>query len=275
VTGAEVPYADLQDVAGRLGWRAARRHVYPTIAAMVADCAVLPATEEGYVAQFPSGVRLKVKGSEYRRIHSLASACTPLAIWQALADGADMEALRREIPEEFWTDFDVIVRLLREQVATYEKRIERLAGLMATFTDKQLALALPTDVRGFVFAWRRSGALTGKSLSSIWRSVRPTGNQLPGYTASHEMSSIPADAAYPVAGAGLCPVDDGRYQSGRRPRCHRPQAPRLCAIFAPAETGQCHGVPFEVDLTFEPHLAEPLTQSHRLALVTPILNVDA
>ena len=55
------------------------------------------------------------------RHYTLAERRHP--IWEALAAGDDMGAIRRDLPEEFWTDFDDLVRLLTANIAAIEAKI--------------------------------------------------------------------------------------------------------------------------------------------------------
>ena len=195
--GTELTYAQLGPVAAGLGWPLAARYAYASFAELVAEAHALPATREGFVIRFADGLRLKVKGAEYRRIHALISRCTPLALWESLAAGDDLTQLRRDLPEEFWGDFDAISGLLQQQLAGLLARIKAAADSVAHLTDKDLGLVLaaqPDEVRPFLFAWRKfGGQLVGKSQEALFRASRPTGNVLPGYVASYAMLRVAED----------------------------------------------------------------------------------
>jgi RNA ligase len=197
-TGEELLFDELSDVASALGWRTAQRHSYATFADLITDARALPATSEGFVLRFSDGLRLKVKGDEYRRIHALISRCTPLAMWDALFAGDDMEAIRRDLPEEFWTDFDAIVGILQRQIRTLTVRIDSIARGTIGMSDKEVGLSLatfPDDVRSFIFPWRKGGGrIDGKAVQSLFRTVRPTGNMLQGYVPSYAMNRVMEDA---------------------------------------------------------------------------------
>src|SRR5262249_61017019 len=90
----------------------ARRHPFGSFSDLVEHARGLPRSEEGFVIRFSDGLRLKLKGDEYKRIHALISRCTPLAMWEAMQAGDDMQAIRRDLPEEFWGDFDAILAML-------------------------------------------------------------------------------------------------------------------------------------------------------------------
>ena len=166
---------------------------------LMAHAKQLPRSQEGFVLRFANGLRLKVKGDEYKRIHALISRVTPLAMWEVMAAGDDMEAIRRELPEEFWGDFDDIVRLLQASLASHVERIATAALAVAHLSDKELGLQLATldeDVRGFIFAYRKSNGdlLSGRSRAGLLRAIRPTGNVLPGYVASYAMNRLIEEA---------------------------------------------------------------------------------
>lgn len=196
-SGAEMSFDELRELADALGWRTARRHAYTSFADLVTDARMLPATSEGFVVRFSNGLRLKVKGDEYRRIHALISRCTPLAMWEALAAGDNMEVIRRDLPEEFWADFDAIVGIIGGKAASLESRIAEAAISVSGLSDKELGLSLanlPLDIRPFVFAWRKGGGkLNVKSKQSLFRAIRPTGNVLEGYAPSYAMNRVMDD----------------------------------------------------------------------------------
>ena len=102
----------------------------------------LPRTEEGFVIHFENGHRLKVKGNEYRRIHALISRVTPLALWEAMAAGDDLGLIRRDLPEEFWNDFDAIRSLIDASLAALADKTARIADEVRELSDKDIGLRL-------------------------------------------------------------------------------------------------------------------------------------
>jgi RNA ligase len=197
--GIELTFEELEATAAQLGWRAAQRHHFASLSDLVAHAAALPATAEGFVVRFENGRRLKMKGAEYRRIHALISRCTPIAMWEALAAGDDMQAIRRMLPEEFWGDFDAITGLLQAQKNALVRRIEEAAAAVAHKPDKELGTSLDevaADVRPFIFSYRKAGnRLEGKTLANVWKAVRPTANVLPNYTPSYALIRVIDEAS--------------------------------------------------------------------------------
>lgn len=194
--GFELPHEAVEETAGHLGWRAARRTPFPSLAALIEHARALPAQEEGYVLRFADGTRLKAKGDAYRRIHALVSNCTPLALWEAMKAGDDLERLRADMPEEFWDDFDGIRAALGAQLDAFKAKVAGAALTVAHLSDRELGprlRALPKDVRDFVFPYRRGGGDLGRDARSrraLFEAVRPKGNELPGYVPSFAMARV-------------------------------------------------------------------------------------
>ena len=141
-SGEELDRDQLGDLADKVGWRIARAFGYATITDLLLIAKTLPLTEEGYVLRFSDGLRLKVKGDEYCRIHRLVSNLTPLSIWEAMLKQENMEAVRLQLPEEFWPDFDQIVSLLEEASAKLFARILEVARPTIGLTDKEVDCSL-------------------------------------------------------------------------------------------------------------------------------------
>ena len=173
--GREVAYAGLAAVGSAVGWRLARRRPFASIADMVAHSATLPRNDEGFVVRFEDGTRLKIKGAEYRRIHALISRCTPLAMWEAMVAGDDMSGIRRDLPEEFWADYDRITDLLAAEINEIRAKVEALASDTAHLSDKEVGLALKTMepvAAPYLFPYRKGG-FTPK-LSTTIPQIGPT-----------------------------------------------------------------------------------------------------
>lgn len=192
--GYEVPFDEIKCVGDRLGWHVANRHAYSSVSDLIAKAKLLPPSEEGFVLRFENGLRLKVKGDEYKRIHALISRCTPLAMWEAMAAGDDLNTLRRDLPEEFWGDFDAITGILNTQVQCLVQRASDAVETVAGLSDKEVGLRLgsfPEDVRRFIFPLRKFGSLLeSRTREALFRSIRPTGNKLEGYVPSYAMNRV-------------------------------------------------------------------------------------
>lgn len=200
--GNEWSYPLVATVADTLGWRAAARYQFASVSDLIARASSLPATAEGFVLRFANGLRLKVKGDEYRRIHALISRCTPLAMWEAMLAGDDMQAIRQQLPEEFWTDFDGITGTLNAQITTAIAEVADAARMAKDLSDKEVGLALGSYspiVRKLIFPYRKGGGDSclldhPRSREALFRILRPTGNRLENYTPSYAMNRVMDEA---------------------------------------------------------------------------------
>ena len=198
--GSEHGYEDLLALGERLGWRVAKRHSFAAVSELLVLAKTLPPSEEGFVLRFSNGLRLKVKGDEYCRIHRMVSRLTPLAMWEAMQAGDDLEAVRRQLPEEFWTDFDAIIAILKAQIGDLLSAVRVAADTVAHLSDKDVGLKLdtfPAEVRRFIFPYRKTAGdlMCGRTRDLIFRSIRPDGNRLVGYTPSTAMNRVMDEAA--------------------------------------------------------------------------------
>jgi RNA ligase len=193
--GIELGHDEILAIANSLGWRTAQRQHFASISELIACAQSMPRTGEGFVLRFENGLRLKVKGDEYKRMHALISRVTPLALWEAMDAGENIESMRRDLPEEFWGDFDQIHSLLNGNASLLIERVAAQAKDLENLSDKEVGLKLDSidaELRPFIFAYRKSGGdlLAGKSRHTLYRSIRPTGNSLAGYTPSYAVQRV-------------------------------------------------------------------------------------
>lgn len=197
--GLEYPYDALLTVGEQLGWPIAKRHAVQSVSDLLARAKSLPSSEEGFVLRFANGHRLKVKGEEYLRIHRMVSRLTPLSVWEAMMAGDDLDSFRRDLPEEFWADFDQIRSLVGGAVSAIEADTAKEAARVRDWSDKDVGLQLqsfPAHVRSFIFPYRKQGSLmTGRTREALFRTIRPTGNRLDGYVPSSSVTRVFEEAS--------------------------------------------------------------------------------
>jgi len=162
--------------------------------AIITKCSTLPKDQEGFVIRWDDGTRGKVKGDEYCRVHKLISNVTPLAIWEMMLHGDNLDFVRKELPEEFLVDFDNIVTLINHKILDTYQKVQWAAYDYLSLTDKDLGLirhTLDADIRKFIFPYRKNnGQFIGKMREGIYRLHRPTANRLEGYELSYEMKNF-------------------------------------------------------------------------------------
>ena len=58
-------------------------------------------SKEGYVIRFRNGMRMKIKGDEYVRLHRILTNFSTTDIWELLRSGGDMNEFLDRVPDEF------------------------------------------------------------------------------------------------------------------------------------------------------------------------------
>lgn len=157
----------------------------------------LSGNEEGFVVRFEDGTRTKIKGDEYCRIHKLIANITPLAVWEAMANLDDMEKIIREIPEEFRKDTQLIIDILNKKHIDIVTQVEALHQQTIMQTDKDFAIQHDKGlIRNLVLAKRHNKFFPyqkGKTRMDIFKSFRPTANNLDGYMPTSAMNRFQDD----------------------------------------------------------------------------------
>jgi RNA ligase len=80
---------------------------YSTLKSMIANDA------EGYVIRFSNGDRMKIKGEEYLRLHKIMTNVSTTAIWEIMANGGDIDAILKDVPDEFYKKIKSYVYTLK------------------------------------------------------------------------------------------------------------------------------------------------------------------
>lgn len=198
--GAELSYEDLSHVSRRLKVRLVSRIAFESVADMLERAGRLPASEEGWVVRFQSGLRLKIKGDAYLAIHRAVSKLSPLSVWDALAAGGGLATeMRAALPEEFWPDFDDIRSRLEAQYQSSETTLRMALARVGDMDDKSLGLQLQAGdfkelgpLAGLMFTARKQ---PDRVPAKLWGLLRPDGNRLEGYRPGAAVARVQDEAA--------------------------------------------------------------------------------
>jgi RNA ligase len=191
--GAEIDPNILARIADAMALPIARTYPVANLREAIALAERLDGDAEGYVLRFGDGTRLKLKGREYRRIHALIADCRPTAIWELLRDGADPETMRRDLPEELWSDFDTILGLIETQIAQTLRAAEAASATVGHLSDAELSAGtagVAKELMPLVYDLRRYGEIRSKTKAGLIRRIRPVKDVLPGYTPSWHANRI-------------------------------------------------------------------------------------
>lgn len=73
---------------------------------------------EGFVVRFNNGFRMKIKFSEYIRLHRIITGVSNIAIWEYLKDDIPYTSLLERVPDEF---YDWVRETVSEIISNYEE----------------------------------------------------------------------------------------------------------------------------------------------------------
>ena len=94
-TGKEVSIAEMVNVGFDVVKRYDGISDYRQLKGMIDDNA------EGFVIRFKNGMRMKIKGDEYVRLHRILSNFSSKDIWELLKDGGPLDEFLDRVPDEF------------------------------------------------------------------------------------------------------------------------------------------------------------------------------
>lgn len=199
--GLEYKYEQIKRESEYIETRCTREYSFEDMNSILNKVQTLDKNNEGYVIRFKSGMRLKIKGDEYVRVHKLLSQVTPIALWEIILKGDDLEVIRKELPEEMKKDFEIIIKILHDRLKIFIKEVEDLYNKTKSMTDKELGICMrlnPEYLKGkefketikFIFPMRQNKFY--KALEDhnsfmrrkIFKAFRPKSNVLNNYTPS-------------------------------------------------------------------------------------------
>jgi RNA ligase len=79
---------------------------------------------EGYVIRFSGGMRMKIKGEEYVRLHRILTNFSTKDIWELLKNGEPLEPFLDRVPDEFDAWVKEVVKDIQTQFDTIKNKIE-------------------------------------------------------------------------------------------------------------------------------------------------------
>ena len=77
--------------------------------------------QEGFVIKFDSGLRVKYKFSEYKRLHRILTGISKRNIWEMMKNDENVDALLKNVPDEF---YDWVKQTKSEIETEYQKLLD-------------------------------------------------------------------------------------------------------------------------------------------------------
>lgn len=141
-------------------------------------CKTMTADQEGFVLRYSNGLRVKMKGDEYVRLHRIVTQCSARRVWECLSTGTPLEVWLERVPDElFQWARDTERRLVTEFNGIFVSAQLAFRSVQDMSTRKEQALYLREHhpgVMDLAFA-----LLDGKPVdAAIWKRIRPA-HELP------------------------------------------------------------------------------------------------
>ena len=103
----------LRNLYTNLGFKLVKKYDgikdYNTLKSMIKD------DEEGFVVRFSNGERVKIKGTEYLRLHKIMTNVSTTGIWEILSTGGKFEEILKDVPDEFFNKIQDYSKTLKYQ----------------------------------------------------------------------------------------------------------------------------------------------------------------
>ena len=166
-TGVELPLDDLEADLTKFGVNVVRRYDGFTEFAQLLH--QNEENREGFVVRFDSGMRVKIKFEEYKRLHKFMLGVNPLRVWELLRSGAGTKELVEKVPDHFegWVE-----RCEADLQSRFSQLEAEAKSEMREFeTRKEFAdYAIKCKHKKILFLM-----LDGKDYSDvIWKMIRPS-----------------------------------------------------------------------------------------------------
>ena len=196
-TGKEINYQNLLTEAKNIGSEITEIKEFLSLEDLVEYCKILPSSEEGFVVTFQSGLKVKIKGDEYTKLHKIISNITPLAFWDVW-DTEKQEIPKvylSNIPEEFEIITAELTKIINKIHFDLDNRIKAIYSDItnklpdceqkefAIFCEKNYKEDMPLLMNIFRGKWTSYWSL-------IHRRVRPKANIVEGYNLDDRIKRI-------------------------------------------------------------------------------------
>lgn len=133
---------------------------------------------EGFVIQFNTGLRVKIKYDEYVRLHKIITGINTKGIWEMMRDGESLDSLIEKVPDEFhkWITETSgnFIKEYKKLEKKSEKVISKTVVVQSPDMNRKLVAKLFTNktnkkISGILFAM-----LDNKPYDKIiWKLIKP------------------------------------------------------------------------------------------------------
>jgi RNA ligase len=161
------------------GWEIVKKYDgitdYNTLKEIIKD------DEEGFVVRFTNGDRVKIKGSEYLRLHKIMTNISTTTVWEIMSNDESIDDYLKDVPDEFYKKIKLYENTLKYGYYQYWNqcgkmyeyfRYGKYGDKEVEPTKKEFAEYIkdkPPVIKAIMFAmW------DGKNYDNIiWKALRP------------------------------------------------------------------------------------------------------
>lgn len=98
--------------------------------------------EEGFIIKYANGFRLKIKYSEYVRLHKIFTGISSVDIWEMLKDGKTLDPLLDRVPDELYAWVRDVQKKLKAQYFILQVAVDNMLEDLKQLSGDRKALAL-------------------------------------------------------------------------------------------------------------------------------------
>jgi RNA ligase len=173
-TGEELPYDKLIAMYSKY-FTVVKKYELKNIKNLNDLKALEEENREGFVVRFSDGFRVKVKFSEYIRLHGILTNVSNITVWEHLMNNYDFDSLLDRVPDEFYDWLKKTVASLENEYNSIErlslKEFIRIYHINDIKTRKEFAAeALKTEYCSILFKMFDKRPYD----EIIWKKIRPT-----------------------------------------------------------------------------------------------------
>lgn len=185
VKQTELSRFEIENLSTLTGMPICKKYGY-TIEQMMELKKTLSKDDEGFVIRFEDGLRVKIKGEEYLKVHKMISSVSPLSFWETMKNGRCNVSYLKELPEEFRQEAEDIIKKLESnyyfiKIAAYMDFVKVMNDCDKTFSANEIRKFIGLNMKksnaGHMFfsIFDCDGERLDKS---IMKMIRPDGNVL-------------------------------------------------------------------------------------------------
>lgn len=178
LSSEDFSYAKVREYGEKVGLKTVNYEIRPAASVDLDDPNIL--NQEGYVARYSNGFRVKLKYGQYLILHRIMTTWSLKGMWEALSQGTtlDMKGMPEEFKDWFDTNKTTMVDGVRE-LETRAKRVYAERPIPPTNSEKQIR----KEMAAYFAKWPNLSAICFRMLDDkpyadlLWKAVKPKNAQ--------------------------------------------------------------------------------------------------